>query len=250
MLVSECISAAFREADVTTIGTEPTADEYAEGLLLLNAFVTRLFGTEFGENIQDWPVPPPTASSISSAGVPDNLVSPNLSSTWYLVPSINTRLLLKTTATLTIKFPEQPFDGSQVAIVDVGSTSTEITLSGNGRLIDGQTSLFDTPQAFSGKRWIYRADIASWTLVATLGLNDTLPLVADFDDLFVTYLAIRLAPRNAQKTTEETAKVYTELLMKARRRYRQEQPISVTPDARVSQSEQSYGMTGARDWFD
>lgn len=249
MLASEAISAAFREADVTTIGTEPSDDELAEGLALLNQFITRLFGTEFGENIEDWPVPPPTGQSLLSGNVPDNLVSPDLGSLWYLTPSTNTRLLLKTTSALTIKFPVTPRDGAQIAIVDVGSGTTEITLSGNGRLITGQQSLVDTPQAFSGRRYFYRADIASWQLVASIGLNDALPLVADFDDLFITYLAIRLAPRNAQKTTEETAKVYQDLLKKARARYRQEQDIAVTPDTRISQSEQSYGMTGARDWF-
>lgn len=249
MLASVAISAAFREADVTTIGTDPTDDELNEGLALLNSFITRLFGTEFGENIEDWPVPPPAGQSPISPVIPDNLVSPDLSATWYLTPRNNVRLLLKTTSAVTIKFPENPRDGAQIAAVDVGSNSTQITLSGNGRLIEGQQSLIDTPQAFNGKRWFYRADIASWQLVASIGLNDSLPLVADFDDLFITYLAIRLAPRNAQKTTEETAKVYGDLLKKARARYRQEQDIAVLPERLTTQSEQSYGLTGARDWF-
>lgn len=249
MLVSAAISAAFREADVTTIGTDPTDAEFAEGLTLLNSYITRLFGTEFGENIEDWFVPPRTGQSLSTPSLPDNLVSPDLSSTWYLMPRSNTRLLLSTTAATNIKFPENPRDGSQIAVVDVASNSVDITLNGNGRLIEGQVSLVDTPQAFAGKRWFYRADLASWEPVEALGLDDTLPLVADFDDLFITYLAIRLAPRNAQKTTEETAKVYTDLMKKARTRYRQEQDIAVTPDRNVSQTEQAYGMTGASDWF-
>lgn len=246
MLASEAISAAFREADVTTIGTEPTDDEYAEGLSLLNSFIVRLFGTEFGENIDDWFVPPPASQGV---GVPDNLVSPDMGDTWYLAPRNNSRLLLATQAAYTIKFPENPRAGAQIAAVDVGSNSTNITLHGNGRLIQGQPYLTDTPQAFSGKRWFYRDDTASWELVQSVGLNDSLPLVADFDDLFITYLAIRLAPRNAQKTTEETAKVYMDLLKKARNRYRQEADIAVLPEQRTTQSEQSYGMTGARDWF-
>jgi hypothetical protein len=248
MLASECISAAFREADVTTIGTTPTDAELAEGLALLNGFVTRLFGTEFGENMQDWPLPPQAGQFPNAPGVPDNLVQPIMGDTWYLAPRVNSRLLLKTTSGVTIKFPEAPFDGSQIAIVDVGSNSTEITLSGNGRLIDGQQTLVDTPQAFSGKRYFYRSDIASWQEVEALALDDPLPLVADFDDLFITYLAIRLAPRNAQSTTDETAKVYQDLLKKARTRYRQEQATAVTPDSNISQSIQSYGPTGS-DWF-
>lgn len=244
MLVSECINAAYREADATTIGTDPTDDENAEALSLFNNYVLRLFGTEFGENLQDWPVPPPTGQRC----VPDNLVSPDMSGTWYLVPSINRRLLLAVTSDTTIKFPATPNDGAQIMLVDVGSTGVNLTLDGNGRLISGQTAQVDTPQALSGRRYFYRADLASWELVEELELNDDLPLVNDWNDLFVTYLAIRLAPRNAQKTTEETATIYKDLLAKARRRYRQEEAIAVA-DPGISESRQNVSW-GVRDWFD
>lgn len=243
MLVSECISAAYREADVTTIGTDPTTAESTEALSLFNNFVLRLFGTEFGENLQDWPVPPPTGQTR----VPDSLVSPDLGSTWYLVPTVNRRLLLAVTANTTIKFPATPNDGAQIMFVDVGSTGIDLTLSGNGRLISGQTSIVDTPQTFNGQRYFYRADLASWELVEELGLNDPLPLVSDWNDLFVTYLAIRLAPRNAQKTTEETATIYKSLLSKARARYRQEEATAIA-DPAVSESVQNITW-GIGDWF-
>lgn len=245
MLVSECISAAYREADVTTIGTAPTDDENAEALALLNSFVVRLFGTEFGENISDWPVPPPQGYRAPPEGL---IQSNDPGANWYLQPTANTRLLVAVTAATTIKFPMMPNDGAQVAIVDVGSTSVDLTLNGNGRLIDGQPTMIDTPQALNGKRFFYRADLASWQEVSTLGLNDALPLVADFDDLFVTYIAMRLMPRNAQETAEETSALFSDLLKKARRRYRQEMPVGIG-DAKISESDQSFGQTGSRSWF-
>lgn len=245
MLVSECITAAYREADATTVGDAPSDAEKAEALVLFNNFVLRLFGTEFGENLLDWPVPPPTGQTC----VPDNLVSPNMSSTWYDTPRTNSRLLVNINAETTVKMPASPNDGSQIMIVDVGSSSVDLTLDGNGRLVSGQTSAIDTPQALNGQRYFYRADLASWELVEELDADDELPLVADWNDLFVTYLAIRLAPRNAQETTQETATVYKDLLAKARRRYRQEQPIAVN-DPRVSEGLHSFSGFGARDsWF-
>lgn len=245
MLVSECISAAYREADVTVVGNDPTDNEFAEALVLLNNYCVRLFGTEFGENILDWPVPPPTGQRC----VPDDLVSRNMGTTWYDTPRTNSRLLLAISEALTVKMPATPNDGSQIMLVDVGSAAVNLTLSGNGRLIEGQATLVDTPQALNGRRYFYRSDLASWKLVAALALTDALPLVEDFNDLFVSYLAIRLAPRNAQDTVTETATVYKNLLKAARARYRQEQPIAVG-DPHVSESLQSFGPVGARDsWF-
>lgn len=244
MLVSECIGAAYREADITTVGTDPTAAELAEGLSLFNNYTLRLFGTEFGENLLDWPVPPPPGQTC----LPTDLVSRNMGTTWFTAPRTNSRLLVAISTDTTLKMPAMPNDGSQIMIVDVGSTSVDLTLDGNGRLIEGQTTLVDTPQQLNGRRYFYRADLASWTLVGEKALEDELPLVADFNDLFVTYLAIRLAPRNAQETMQETASVYADLLKKARTRYRQEQDIAVG-DA-PGNSLQAFGTSSLRDnWF-
>lgn len=241
MLVSEAITAGYREADIITIGTEPTEDEYAEALGRLNDFRLKLFGSEFGENLEDWPVPTPTG-----VGVPENLVSPDLSSTFYLMPRVNSRLLVKVTANTTIKFPENPTDGSRVMFRDVGSTSVDVTLDGNGRLIDGQATQVDTPQMFNGKQWFYRADLGSWQVVATLALTDTLPLPEEYNDLFICYIAIRMSPRNAQAASDDTKGLFKELLKQAKARYRQTQAIAVA-DPGISQGLDSFGE--GRSWF-
>ena len=241
MLVSEAITAGYREADIITIGTEPSEDEYTEALGRLNDFRLKLFGSEFGENLEDWPVPTPTG-----VGIPENLVSPDMSSNFYLMPRVNSRLLVKATTALTIKFPENPTDGSRVAFRDVGSLSVNITLDGNGRLIDGQATQLDTPQQFNGKQWFYRADLASWQLVAELALGDNLPLPDEYNDLFICYIAIRMSPRNAQAASDDTKGLFKELLKQAKARYRQTQAIAVA-DPAISESLDSFG--NGRSWF-
>lgn len=244
MLVSEAIKAGYREANIIVIGESPSDDENAEALSRLNDFRDALFGSELGENLEDWAVPPPSAQSA----IPENLVSPNLGSTWYLCPRTNSRLLVRALVATTIKFPENPNDGSRIAFVDIGSNSVDLTLNGNGRLIEGQPLLVDTPQAFAGKQWFYRADLASWEAVEDLTLADNLPLPREYNDLFICYVAIRMSPRHSQEVSEKTVAVFDKLLKQAKARYRQTQAIAVA-DPRISESEQTF-TTATRDWFD
>jgi len=243
MLVSEAIQSAYREANITVIGTTPTAAQLAEGLTALNVFRVKLFGSEFGENLEDWLLPPPSSQS----GVPDGLVSPNQGSTWYLNPRVNSRLLVKLTAATTVYFPENPTDGSRMATVDVGSSSVDLTLNGNGRLIEGEVSQVDTVQALAAKQWFYRGDIASWEPVTALALGDSLPLPQEYDDLFITYLAIRLSPRNGEAASDDTKLLYTTLMKQAKARYRQTQAVAVN-EAGVGESMQST-VNGVNGWF-
>lgn len=243
MLVSDAIKAGYREANIIVIGEDPSDDENEEALSRLNDFREALFGSEFGENLEDWAVPPPTAQSA----VPDNLVSPNIGSTWFLAPRTNSRMLVKVLVNTTIKFPEKPNDGSRMVLVDVGSNSVDLTLDGNGRLIEGQQSLVDTPQAFNAKQWFYRADLASWEPVIDLTLASNLPLPREYNDLFICYVAIRMSPRHSQEVSEKTVAWFTKLLKQAKARYRQSQDIAVA-DPRISESEQTF-TTAAREWF-
>lgn len=244
MLVSEAIKAGYREANIIAIGDDPTSEESAEALGRLNDFRLSLFGTTFGEYLDDWPVPPPAGQVV----IPENLVSPDMSMTWYLVPRTNSRLLANIQSDTTIRFPETPNDGSRIAFVDIGSLSVNVRLHGNGRLIEGQPYLDDTPQAFAGKQWFYRADLASWQPVVSLALGSELPLPEEFNDLFITYLAIRLCPRHSQEALADTRVQFNALMKQAKARYRQTQAVAIA-DPRVSESEQSFGMTGARDWY-
>lgn len=238
MLVSDAITSAYREANIVRVGNTPTAAETAEGLALINSFWKSLLGYEFGEYLRDWPVPPPAGRRE----IPTDLTTP-ANETWWLVPQSNTRLLVNVTTATTITLPAYPADGARFAVVDVGSASVNLTLNGNGRLIDGQTSAVDTVAMFSGKTWFYRADLASWEEVVTLTAASQTPLPSDFDDLFITYLAIRFAPRHDKELPPETMEVYNSLLKRAKARYRQSQDVAVA-DPRYTETMQSYGQLG------
>lgn len=245
MLVRDCIRAGYRDGNIIVIGEAPTDDENAEALDRLNDFRVKLFGSEFGENLEDWPVPPVASQA---ALIPADLVSPDLSFTYYLVPRTNSRLLVNVGANTTIQFPVQPNDGSRMFLIDIASASVDLTLDGNGRKVEGQPTLVDTPQAFNGVQWFYRADLASWERVETLALDSDLPLPPEYNDLFITYLAIRMAGRHSVKPTAETVEVFKALSKQAKARYRQTQPVAVA-DPRIAESSTSFGDTGARDWY-
>lgn len=239
MLVADAINAAYRENNIVVVGEEPTAAETAEGLTLLNTFWRALLGHNIGENLTPWPVPPPT----NQTGIPEYIVREDLGSPFYLLPLQNTRLQIAISTATSIKFPANPDDGARMAIVDVGSGAVQLTLHGNGSLIEGQTQVVDTVAAFSGKTYFFRADLASWQPIEELALDDQLPLPQEYDDLFITALAIRLAARHDKEIAQETVAVFNDLLSKAKARYTQTQNVAIA-DPRLTETQQSFGGPG------
>lgn len=248
MDVSTAIRRGFRRGNIITIGSQPNAAESAEGLELLNSFWRKLLGTEIGENLISWPVPPEANGRQPPSWLP--LLTDTVSaSTWWLYPIQNARLLTKITAATTIYFPANPDDGARMAVRDIGSSAVQLTLSGNGRLIEGQATLVEeTATAFNGRSWFYRDDLASWEPVQDMTLADvSMPLPAEFDDMWINYLAIQLAPSNSQDAAAEVVDTFKADLARAKARYSQRQAVAVN-DPRVSQSTQSFG-DGSLDWF-
>lgn len=243
MLVSEALRLAYRDANINVIGDQPSDDQNDEALTILNNFWRTIVGHEFGENLVDWPVPPVAGQSC----IPDNLVSSNQGTTWYLQLVANVRVILALTASTTIKFPQDPRPGARVSTVDMNSSSVTLTLDGNGRMIEGQTSLVDDVTNLAGKSWIYRDDLASWELVDDLALTDELPLDPAFDDLFLTYTAIRLCGPNSMAVPPATVEAYKAALTRAKARYRQEAATAVA-DPRVSESRQTFPAS-VNGWF-
>lgn len=240
MLVSECIRRAYREANINVIGDTPSNDQNTEALGILNAFWKTVLGHEFGENLTEWPVP-------ATGCIPDSLVSSNQGLTWYLQLVANVRVLLGITVDTTLTFPLNPRPGARISTIDTGSTSATLTLNGNGRLIEGQTQLVDDVTNQAGKSWFYRDDLASWEPIVDMELANSLPLPADFDDLFITYAALRLCGPNGADPPEMTAVAYKDVLGRARARYRQEMATAIS-DPRVNQTLQS--PMGGVSWFE
>lgn len=219
-LVSEILAQSFREANFVAVGASPTVAELAEALPRLNTFIGSLFGNELGELFYDWYVPSLTnpPSPLRVPLVPGGASEPTVS--WKYPPQ-NVRIVTKLTTVDTLYFPAFPSDGARMFYVNVGATAT-LTLSGNGRLIEGAATLTDTPSNLHSRSWFYRADLGNWIRLKTLISSDEVPLPVEFDDLLIKGMAIRMAPRYGVKDIDQVILVgYADMLSRLKKRYKQ-----------------------------
>lgn len=188
-LVSEIISDAYRLSNITRIGSNPTSAQETEGLRYLNRIVKAVFGYEVGEPFIPFP--------IGDNGITRPSEYPGWTNTpsgdWF-VPK-NIRVMLNLSAPVDLYLHPEPDDGSRFAALDViGNLSTNnVTIHGNGRLIEGATTLTLDTDSYNAE-WFYRADTGNWVKYADLTTTDTFPFPTEFDDYFVITLAIRLNP--------------------------------------------------------
>jgi len=260
-LASKIIQMAFREGNLIPIGSDPTAAEQSEALDRLNAFILGVYGSELGENLVDWVAPypqrtAPVAANYPQAPYPMSMdasvtslpLSPSASNI-YPYPPKNSRIIFGGVS-LTVFFPEQPEDGSRMSVVqgsgagDGGTGGSTLTLDGNGRTIGGSATVA-LVDPLEPMQWLYRADLADWILVETLGAADQLPFPPEFDDLWVAMLAIRLAPRYGKTVSPDTKMTAGSMMVKLQNRYRQTQ-VTIYGSQDIPSSLQSY-LTG--DWF-
>lgn len=239
-LASSIITDAYREGNLIPVGKTPTSAEQAEALRKLTRFIAGVFGEEMGENLVDWPVPLPQRTAPIAANFPQTpfidgnmMGSPfgsALSTAFAPYPPKNSRIVFGG-VTGTLYFPEQPDDGSRMAIVqgsgagDGGAAGQILTLNGNGRTIETtptKTFTFASP-ATTPVHWMYRADLGDWVKVptTTLALTDDIGFPTDLDDLWVCMLAIRLAPSYGKSVSNETSVTALRMMKKLKARYRQ-----------------------------
>lgn len=222
----QLITSTYREANFIAIGTVPTPDALTEGLDRLNALIESYFGFGMGEKLVDWEVPQPQRTAPEPTTYPQYPFPRDLPQDRYVYPPTNTRLLWGAT-TLTVYLPDLPLDGARMGLaVTSGATSIDpaplLTIDGNGRLINGAPTLtFDKTAA--PQQWFYRADLAQWVAVGTLGLDDTIPFPTDLDDLWIGLLAQRIAPRYNKPLSAETISMIKRMMTTAKTRYAQAQ---------------------------
>lgn len=234
MLAQEVVERAYREAAIKGINSPPiTPAELDEGLSRLNGFLASLFGAEIGEKLREWQFPSvlrtapeavnpmslPFPANLSDRQQPLSMGSITQNSYYVATPPPNVRVLYRGDLASQIYFPSNPSDGARMAVVDVGSSGA-LTLNGNGRLIDGATTITLDP-GFSPFSWFYRSDLATWILLAPLTLTDQTPLPADFDDLLITGTAIRLTGLDEIDATAGTMFIFKRLLALCKQRYNQ-----------------------------
>ncbi|NJL70945.1 MAG: hypothetical protein HC888_04670 [Candidatus Competibacteraceae bacterium] len=231
------VDQAFREGQLVPVGASPTTDERTEGLGRLNAFIKSLIGFDLGELTVEWQVPPRSTSPVS-ARYPLEPVDEKLPDDVWPYPPPNVTLSTKISSATTIYLDQSPCDGARVRLADAGS-SANLTINANGRTIEAAATITVTPASDAPREWIYRKDKSDWVRLSTLSLDDTVPFPEMFDDLLITGLAIRLAPRNGQATSKDTYITYNAMLRKFKAHYKQARRMPSDYDLRM-QTKQAY----------
>ena len=145
-LVSSIIQKAFRETNLIPVGQSPTTNQQNEALDLLNSVVLSSVGNEIGDDFQDINIGGDfDQSTICSEFVP-----------------YGARLVLNLSANTELALDPIPFEGQRLSFIDAGNnlSTYSLTLDGNGRNIEGSTSLVLNTDGDS-RQWLYRADIGN-----------------------------------------------------------------------------------------
>ena len=246
-LVSQIISDAYRLGNLTAIGTAPSLAQQDEALRYLNRIVKSTLGNEVGEPLEAFPLGTNGVSRPSGfpwwGQQPDN--------EWF-VPK-NKRLILNLTGPQTVYLHPMPNDGTRFAVSDTsGNLATNtLTVSANGRLIEGATSAVLNTNGLE-REWFYRDDLGEWVKYATLIASDTFPFPEEFDDFFVTVLAVRLNPSYNASLDPQAQATMIRMGRQIKARYHQEIEIGsewgLIKMPRTAQDRDGWGTQW--DWVD
>lgn len=213
-LVQQIITDAFRQSNLIAVGDSPSLESQDEALRYLNRIVRSVFGNEAGEQLEEFPVGKKNISRPQGYPFDEEYIAAD----WY-VPT-NKRLMLNLENAITIYLDPHPSDGSRMGVIDVaGNLSTyNLTLAGNGRLVETTPTLVLNTNSINYE-WFYRQDKASWLRTTNLGIADTFPFPEEFDDMFITMLAIRINPAYGRTIDEQSASVLDRSRTQFRARY-------------------------------
>lgn len=215
-LVSDIITAAYRETNIIGLGTLPSGNQSEEGLDALNRILMSSIGQEAGEEFS--PVVVGTNNISRPSGYP--YYNPTLISDWF-VPD-NTRLLLNLSQATTVALDPNPHDGARFALIDksLNLATYPLTVSGNGRTIGGANSVVYNANG-ANYEYLYRADLGDWVITVPLSQEDLWPFPIDFDDMFITALSFRLNPRYQLPADGQSVAAYKRSVRQFKARYRQ-----------------------------
>lgn len=223
-LISSIITDAFREGNILPLGKEPSANQAAEALRLFNSCIAALYGDEAGESLTDWPLGNYGRESPEyDLGYTDHRLDH---------PTINRRLIAVNEAAKTVYFPLRPQDGARMGLIDPFGrlASVPVTLDANGRTIEGAPFIV-MDEAGKGGEWLYRADLGNWVRLKGVVETDELPFpTPDFDNFFITLLAMRLNPRYGRTMDDQSALIYKAERRKFVARYLQSMPLEILDD--------------------
>lgn len=218
-LTEQIITDAFRQSNLIALGVSPTEAQKEEALRYLNRIVRSVFGNEAGESL--------TAFAVGDKNISRPRGYPFLGiendQDWF-VPT-NTRLMLNLTKPQSFWLTPAPDDGARFGISDAAQnlSTYNVTLHGNGAFIDGASSVILNTNGYEGE-WFYRRDLASWMKTSPLTHETVFPFPSEFDDFFITMLALRLNPAYGTSIDEQSNAVLTRTRTQLRARYSQHIP--------------------------
>jgi len=223
--VSSIITSALRETNLIPLGVTPDTNQINEAFTLLTTIVQGVLGNEAGEHLNPMPLGQ------------DNIESPTGYPWWAndlpgnIFVNTNVRLMCNLTGPGNAKFHPRPHDGARMGVVDCSNNFNEnpLTVYGNGRLIDGETSqVLETPGL--SQEWTYREDMGSWITVTPLSLTGEMPWPPEFDDMFIILLAMRLNPRYGQVIHPASAETLKNAMQRFSAKYTQSTSQSPSED--------------------
>lgn len=222
-LISSIIADAFRESNILPLGKAPNTNQATEALRLLNALFSAIYGDEAGEGLTDWPLGNYGRESPGyDIAYTDQCIDH---------PTINRRLIAVNTEARTVYLTLRPQDGARMGIADpFGRLATvPVTLDANGRTIESALTLVLNTNGLN-REWFYRADLGDWVRLTEKADTDEMPFPADFDNFFITLLAIRLNPRYGRVMDDQSAMIYKSERKKFVARYLQSMPLEILDD--------------------
>lgn len=227
-LVSDIIKYAYRESNLIALASAVTSNQSSEALALLNSLVLSTVGNEAGDDYVDLVVGGSyDQSDLIGDWIPDN-----------------TRLLLNLTGTKRYYLDPYPFDGQRFAVVDVDTNlaTYNITIDGNGRNVENAATLVLNTNGLN-RQWMYRRDTGNWVKITSLTTGDQLPFPSEFDDYFITMLALRLNPRYGQELQGASLEALRRSRRQLRAKYNPPRPIDPDFDSRglMAESNNTYG---------
>lgn len=245
-LVSDILYQAYRESNLITINQAALSTAQSnEALSRLQSLVSGVFGWDVGENLQDWPV---GVANVKRDHWPTP--TPNWNC-WTInewsYPIQNVRLLLDADTAQTIYLPQQPDNGARVRIVVLSQdlATHPVTLDGDGRLVEGSTTLLLDDVLTAARVIMYDAETGDWVRVTNLTANGNMPFPEEFDDYFITKLAMRLNPRYGRAMAQESAARLEEVQSQIAARYRNKQNMPTDPAVLRTSDPGRYGYMRA-----